>query len=156
MLSHSSMADIESDTAQLLGSNVARRGKRGKRRNHDHVSNGQSMSVLSDPEGVLMDDEAQEVQQMKRLRVLSGSHGDSLPSVRAQLAASMYAESKQLHKRSSKESTPLLFKTETEKEGVPNDSSSDSIVLKGSYDTVVLPPPASDKGSRFGNRARKW
>ena len=148
------MDDIESDTAHLLGSSVARRGKRrGGRRGQEHVSNGQSMSVLSDPEG-LMSDEAQEVQQLKRLKILSGSH-DTLPSVRAQLASMQYAESKHLHTRSTKETTPLLSDAEDEKGGGPDDGSADSIGLKGSYDSLVIPPAVPGKNSRFGATARK-
>ena len=145
----------ESDTAQLLGSNIARRGKKRKHRHQDPTSGGHSMTVLSEPETLPGDDDTREAQRLKRLRGLSGSLGDSLPSVRAQLAANKYAESNAgLHKRSTKESTPLLIK-DAEKGGVSNDSSSsDSLVLSGSYDAVVKHAPAT-KGTRI-KRLKKW
>ncbi len=144
----------ESDTAQLLGSNIARRGKKGKRRNQDYV-NGHSMTVLSEPETLPADDETREAQRLKRLRGLSGSLGDSLPSVRAQLAANLYAESSGLHKRSTKETTPLLTKDE-EKGGVSNDSSSsDSLGLSGKYDAVVKHAPVT-KEKRVRKAVKKW
>jgi hypothetical protein len=145
----------ESDTAQLLGSNIARRGKKGKRRNQDYVHNGHSMTVLSEPETLPADDDTREAQRLKRLRGLSGSLGDSLPSVRAQLAANLYAESNGLHKRSTKETTPLLTKDE-EKGGVSNDSSSsDSLGLSGGYDAVVKHAPVT-KGKRVKKAVKKW
>lgn len=114
------------------------------------------MTVLSEPEALPGDDEAREAQRLKRLRGLSGSLGESLPSVRAQLAANMYAESSGLHKRSMKESTPLLIK-DTEKGGVSNDSSSsDSLVLSGNYDAAVKHGPGTTtKGKRL-KRLKKW
>lgn len=145
----------ESDTAQLLGSNIARRGKKGKRRNQDYVNGGHSMTVLSEPETLPGDDEIREAQRLKKLRGLSGSLGESLPSVRAQLAANMYAESSGLHKRSTKETTPLLIK-DTEKGGVSNDSSSsDSLVLSGGYDAVVKHAPLT-KGKGVKKAVKKW
>ena len=149
--------DNESDTAQLLGSNVARRGKKGKRRNQDYANGGHSMIVLSEPETLPVDDETREVQRLKRLRGLSGSLGDSLPSVRAQLAANMYAESKGLHMRSTIETTPLLGSKGAEKGGGSNDSSgsTDSAALNGGYDAVVKhSPPGKEK--RFKGDLKKW
>ena len=150
--------NLESDTAQLLGSNVARRGgRRGKGRNADSASNGQSMMVLSEPEVLPNNDGyTQQAQQLKRLKALSGSLGDSLPSVRAQLAANTYAESKEFHKRSIKETTPLLGNVahaDEEKVGGTNDNSSfDAIGLKGSYDSVSI-TPHSHKEQEKGWRA---
>ena len=113
------------------------------------------MTVLSEPETLPGDDEIREVQRLKKLRGLSGSLGESLPSVRAQLAANMYAESSGLHKRSTKETTPLLIK-DTEKGGVSNDSSSsDSIVLSGGYDAVVKHAPLT-KGKGIKKAVKKW
>ena len=147
----------ESDTAHPLGLNIARRGKKGRRRNQDHVNSGHSMTVLSEPETLPADDEIREAQQLKRLRGLSGSLGDSLPSVRAQLAANLYAESSGLHKRSTKETTPLLTKGDEEKGGVSNDSSSsDSLGLSGGYDTVVTHAPGTTKGKGIKKAAKKW
>lgn len=149
----------ESDTAQLLGSNVAWRDRRGRRRNHEYVNNGQAMAVLSEPETLPNDDEAQEV-QLKRLKGLSGSLDDSLPSVRAQrAAANMYAESRELHKRSTKESTPLLAHNGhimDEKGGGSNDSSSDSLGFKGSYDSITTSSSAIGTGGRFKTSLKKW
>lgn len=156
----SSVMDLgnESDTAQMLGSNIARRGKRAKRgRNQEHANGGHSMTVLSEPETLTGDDETRELQRM-RLRGLSGSLGDSLPSVRAQLAAgNIYAESSWLHRRSTKETTPLLTK-DAEKGGVSNDSSSsDSVGLNGKYDAAVeVTHPAATKGERVKKALKKW
>lgn len=150
----------ESDTAHLLGSNIARRNKRGKRRNLEHVSNGQAMAVLSEPDTLPNDDEAQKV-QLKRLKGLSGSVDDSLPSVRSRLAANNYAESRELNTRSTKETTPLLGQDDhvivgEEKKGGSNDSSSDSLGLKGSYDSIATASPVAGKGERFKAAAKKW
>ena len=145
--------DHDSDTAQLLGSSAARRGKRAKWGNRDCASNGHSMTVLSEPEGLPMDDETQEMRQLKRFKGLSGSLGDSLPSVRAQLAANLYAESRELHKRSRKETTPLLADRD-EKGGGSNDSN-DSSGLSAGYDSVLKHSPT---GKRKGLKAavKKW
>lgn len=116
-----------SDTAQLLGSSVAHRGKKGKGRK-DGASNGQAMMVLSEPEKLQSDDGF--AQSLKRIKGPSGSLGDSLPSVRAQLAANAHTESKQLHKRTSKETTPLLGANSAHQE--KGGGSSDSFELSGS------------------------
>lgn len=147
-----------SDTAHLLGSNVARRNKRGKRRNHEYVSNGQAMAVLSEPDTLPNNDEAPNV-QLKRLKGLSGSLDDSLPSVRSRLAANMCAESRGLNTRSIKETTPLIGQDdhlEDEKRGGSNDSSSDDLGLKGSYDSITTASPVAGKGDRFKAAAKKW
>ena len=146
----------ESDAAYLLGPNVARREKRGKRRKHEYMNNGQAMAVLSEPETLPNDDEAQKV-QLKRLKGLSGSLENTLPSVRARLAANVCAESRELNTRSRKETTPLLGKDGgDEKGGGSNDSSSDSLGLKGSYDSITTTSPVAGKEGRFKAAAKKW